>query len=221
MSEQLTGRALDRAIAEALGYQVGVIPSNSTYVEIQLTQGYSAKVDSCDADLAEFKWQAKVKKSGAVYAIRTVSLPSGKRTPQYLHRVVLERVLGRELLAGEYVDHADHDGKNNRRDNLRLATNSQNGCNTALRGMNTSGFKGVHWHKSKQKWQAQIRDNGKKKSLGYFSTPEDAYAAYCTAAKEIHGAFACIEKRDDEMTTLTQEAAARALLAALTATADR
>jgi hypothetical protein len=51
----------------------------------------------------------------------------------------------------------------------------------------------VSFHKASGKWIAQICINGKKKHLGLFSTPELAYAAYCKAALEYHGKFACLK----------------------------
>ena len=57
----------------------------------------------------------------------------------------------------------------------------------------TTGYKGVTFHKRDKAWQAQIRVNGKCKYLGFFKTPELAYAAYCKAAKELYGDFARFE----------------------------
>lgn len=89
-----------------------------------------------------------------------------------------------------HVDHIDSNPSNNAIANLRLATHSQNACNRAAPATNTSGYKGVTWKKSKNKWNAQIMINYKKKNLGYFNTPEEAYAAYCNAASELHKDFA-------------------------------
>jgi hypothetical protein len=91
---------------------------------------------------------------------------------------------------GQLVDHVDGDGLNNRRSNLRIATRAENNRNAAVRKDNTSGFKGVHWHKGDGRWQAQIRVAGKRIRLGAFDTPEAAHAAYCEAAARYHGAFA-------------------------------
>jgi hypothetical protein len=55
---------------------------------------------------------------------------------------------------------------------------------------NSSGYKGVSFHKQKQKWVAQIRANGSSKFLGFFSTPEEDYKKYCDTAIELHGEFA-------------------------------
>lgn len=88
------------------------------------------------------------------------------------------------------IDHIDGNGQNNDPANLRLATRSGNMQNRGAYQNNTSGFKGVGWHKKTQKWQARIRHNWKRYALGYFDTPEEAHAAYVRAAEELHGEFA-------------------------------
>jgi hypothetical protein len=91
---------------------------------------------------------------------------------------------------GHNVDHIDGDGLNNRRSNLRFATTAQNSANRGKQKNNTSGFKGVRWHKRDKRWRAVIGINGKTKQIGSFKTPEAAYDAYCAAARELHGVFA-------------------------------
>lgn len=86
------------------------------------------------------------------------------------------------------ADHRDLKRDNDRISNLREATDSQNGANTGLLASNRSGFKGVSH--SRDGWKAQIRKNGERKFLGYFDTPEEAHAAYCAAARDLHGDFA-------------------------------
>lgn len=88
------------------------------------------------------------------------------------------------------VDHRDLDKANNRWSNLRLATNGQNQANTPKRRRNTSGIKGVYWHKRRGKWQAAIMVSGRLKSLGYRNTKEEAAALYAAAANQHFGEFA-------------------------------
>jgi hypothetical protein len=88
------------------------------------------------------------------------------------------------------VDHINNIKNDNRIENLRLSTKSQNQGNTKKHTTNTSGYKGVCWHKKDKKWLAQIQHNGKNKYLGNFDNPEDAHAAYVAAAKKIFGDFA-------------------------------
>lgn len=153
-------------------------------IVIKLTKGRRAVIDLIDADLAAYKWGAygDLKRNNA-YAAREV-----KGKMQRLHVIIMERILGRAMLPGEEVDHIDSDTFNNRRDNLRVATRAQNTRNTKLRSNNTSGYKGVSWHK--YAWMAQIMFEGKKIYLGLFKTPEEAHEAYCEAAKKYFGEFA-------------------------------
>jgi HNH endonuclease len=88
------------------------------------------------------------------------------------------------------LDHEDCDKTNNRFKNLRPATFSENRCNVPLQRVNTSGYKGVHFNKHAKRWRSIIKARGASKFLGYFDTAESAHAAYCAAAKELHGTFA-------------------------------
>jgi len=149
---------------------------------LPLTKGYNAVIDVADIHLVEGRnWCAFVK-STAVYAIRT-DYSGGKKINVYLHRLIMNAPSDLE------VDHKNRDGLDNRRDNLRLATTSQNQQNCTRRPTNTSGFKGVCWHKEKKKWHARIMVNGKSHNLGYFMTPEGAHAAYSEASACLHSEF--------------------------------
>lgn len=104
------------------------------------------------------------------------------------HRLIWLYVYGR--WPGTDIDHIDGDPQNNRLTNLREATVSQNQANARRRANNTSGFKGVNFHKRGRKWQARIRVNGKSLYLGFFDSREAAHAAYVAAARELFGEFA-------------------------------
>lgn len=87
--------------------------------EIQLTKGYVALVDDEDYDsLIKFKWSAKVNKH-TVYAYR-----SEKGKCIWMHRSILNIDNCNDLRG----DHLDHNGLNNQRSNLRIATHSENNC---------------------------------------------------------------------------------------------
>lgn len=154
---------------------------------LPLTKGYSAIIDATDSDLTTLKW-CVILGHKTQYATRR----DNKIMP-YLHRVILSRILGRELLKTEHVDHVNGNGLDNRRCNLRLATPSQSQQNQPRDRANTSGYKGVTLCKATLRWKAQIQVNKKHMHLGYFTTPELAYAAYCEAAKELHGEFARLD----------------------------
>lgn len=87
------------------------------------------------------------------------------------------------------LDHIDGDRLNNKIDNLRIATPSQNGMNSKTPSNNTSGQKGVMWEKDRKKWAVQIRTNGKLKRFGRFKNFEDAVAAYQVAVEQMHGDY--------------------------------
>ena len=88
------------------------------------------------------------------------------------------------------IDHRDLDKSNNKLDNLRLATQSQNCGNLPKPKHNTSGYKGVSWEKKRNYWIAQISLNKKRYYLGAFDTKEQAHAAYLNAATRNWGEFA-------------------------------
>jgi hypothetical protein len=151
---------------------------------IPLNKGQFAQVDDQDFEhLKTFKWyflKGSRNKTGYAYT----------RTPDrktvYMHR----------LITGEkekQVDHRDHDGLNNQRFNLRVASDSQNKANKAAPA-GSSRFKGVVWNKGRSKWQAQIKVNKKRRYLGLFVSEEEAAKAYQSAASEMFGEFACFQK---------------------------
>ena len=109
-----------------------------------------------------------------------------------MHRVIAER-MGLKI-NGLQVDHINQDRSDNRRENLRVATNTENMQNCIRHKDNTSGFKGVSWHTQRQKWRAYIRHNGKQVYLGSFSDKKEAVIAYNQAAIKYHGKFSCLNK---------------------------
>lgn len=85
-----------------------------------------------------------------------------------------------------HLDHIDQNPSNNRINNLREVTRSQNMQNQGKHKTNTSGFKGVTFHNNRKKWQAQIQAQGKRIYLGLFDTKEIAYSAYLAAQEKYH-----------------------------------
>lgn len=90
------------------------------------------------------------------------------------------------------IDHENRNQLDDRIENLRLATNSQNRANILKQSNNTSGYKGVTWNRVSKKWQVRLGINGKRLFLGEFFKIDDARRAYDKAAKEAFGGFACI-----------------------------
>lgn len=88
------------------------------------------------------------------------------------------------------IDHADGNRDNNAICNLRRANRSQNLANSRKKSTNTSGFKGVNYHKARGRWRARITFNYREIMLGYFDDPEAASRAYEAKAKQLFGEFA-------------------------------
>ncbi len=150
-------------------------------VAVILDQGLIAVIDEADAHLVTGRtWRsAKVNKhSDAIYAVGRVGCKD-----IYLHRHIMSAP------GGLQVDHADGNGLNNRRANLRLATHSQNRINSRLYANNKSGFRGVSALPS-GKWEASAKQAGRKKFLGHYSDPAAAARAYDDFAREHYGPFA-------------------------------
>jgi hypothetical protein len=151
---------------------------------VTLTKGYEAIIDAADVPLVEgFNWSAFVNKDRrTVYAVR-----GGRYGPKRLlirmHRVIMNTPSEMK------TDHIDGNGLNNRRTNLRVATNSENMRNRGAPTNNTSGFKGVS-AVSNGKWSAKIKLKYKLYYIGSFDTPEAAHAAYVAASELLHGEFA-------------------------------
>lgn len=166
------------------------LPLEGITMQITLrTKGYTTVIDAVDADLSSIKWYPKIKPNGRVYA--QANLKSRKVLgTSYLHRVIFARVLGRDLLDSELVDHEDNNSLNNRRENLRLATNAENMRHRGGRNSNnTSGVLGVR-HSSRYKWTAFIGVDNDQIQLGSFTSFEAACEARREAEIQYWGEFA-------------------------------
>jgi hypothetical protein len=93
------------------------------------------------------------------------------------------------------IDHVDGNTSNNKIENLRAATQSQNMGNSKMKSTNTSGYKGVSFRKDTNKWNASIMVNGKHISLGSYENKEDAAKAYSIGAKQHFKEFAKLDCR--------------------------
>ena len=175
-------------------------------IEIPLTRGHVAIVDDIDADLAELRWHA-VNDYRAVYAIRSERGSDGRYRTVRMHRVVVGRMLGRALERCEQVDHIALDvggtsGLDNRRANLRVATNAENQRNArpaaAVGGRPvTSPYKGVDWRPDLRRWHSRIQVDKRRIHLGYFQSELEAAKAYDAAAIEYFGEFARVNTADE------------------------
>ena len=103
---------------------------------------------------------------------------------RYVHRDVLN------AKKGQSVDHINGNKLDNRKENLRICTHTENMWNTKTPKTNKSGIKGVHWQEDRQKWSAQIAYKNKTIALGRFDSFEDAVKARLNAEKKYHGDYA-------------------------------
>ena len=154
---------------------------------IPLTQNKFTSVDDSDFDwLNQWKWHYM-----KGYATRRKYLSRFKGDKEfediYMHRLINETPIGIE------TDHKDFNKLNNQKDNLRIASRSQNMMNTNKHQDNTSGYKGVYWHKQRQKWWAKICINYKNISLGLYKTIQEAIVARNLAEERYFKEFRRIE----------------------------
>ena len=147
--------------------------------EISLTQGMIAIVDDEDYErLSQHKWYAH-KNKYTIYVHRR----EGKGPTISMHREVLGLMFG----DGKRIDHWNRNGLDNRKQNLRLVTNSQNMINCRLQRHNTSGYRGVGWLSREGKWGASIHINRKKKYCGVYNDKISAAKAFDRAAIKYRG----------------------------------
>jgi hypothetical protein len=151
-------------------------------IEIPLTNGAFAIIDAEDYELvSKQKWHLK-SSDGRNYAVSSIYLGPKKYKRIRMHRIIMNAT------TGTYVDHINGDGLDNRRENLRFSTLSQNSCNSKVHSNSGSGLKGVAYYRGR--WMAQIQMLGKRKHLGSYLTKEEAARVYDKAALELHGEFA-------------------------------
>ena len=108
----------------------------------------------------------------------------GKHKLHSIHRLVAEAFC-KNPDSKHQVDHIDNNKMNNHYKNLRWTTCSENNRNKQLTSNNTSGYKGVSWHKQHQKWEVKYKIDGKRKFIGYFDSKEEAGRAYDRAVLEV------------------------------------
>lgn len=153
-------------------------------------------------DDGELVWTEKYSSLSPITlgAVAGTALRGGKKKYRSLHFMGQKILLHRAIWAvanGKWpdgnIDHVDGDEENNRLENLREVTASQNSMNRKNRSDNASGLKGARLRRNRDGspvWVSCIWIDGKSRHLGRFSSPEAAHAAYVEAAKQNFGQFA-------------------------------
>lgn len=156
---------------------------------INLTQGYKTIVDDEDYEwLSKYKWYArKIHTMNSFTAVRNKTV-EGKQTNVVMYREIMNAP------SGTIVDHINHDTLDNRRSNLRVCDMYQSSRNRRVAANNSTGYKGVGYHKATKKYRARIQAGGKKIDIGYYKDPKDAARAYNERAKVLHGEYAYLNK---------------------------
>jgi hypothetical protein len=103
------------------------------------------------------------------------------------HRIIWKMIHNEEP---EQIDHVNGVRHDNRLENLRPCTNATNAMNKKPRDLRGDGIKGISWITKRGMWRAEIKCDGKRRCLGYFSNRDDAAMAYSDAAKELFRDFA-------------------------------
>lgn len=152
--------------------------------KILLTQGKHALVDDEDFDyLSQWKWCLS-----RGYAVRSKSF-SGPKRVRGMHRLIMKTP------DNLYTDHINRNRLDNRKSNLRICTPKQNAYNRSIQSNNRSGYIGVVWEARRNKWRAQVKVNGRKKTIGRFIAIKDAISARDSYARDVFGEFASLNRR--------------------------
>lgn len=146
-------------------------------MEIPISKGKVALIDKEDFELvSKHNWYFTGK-----YA------RCGHKPNHLMHRLIMGIPTN-----GMTIDHINRNGLDNRRNNLRIVTVSQNNINRGISRRNTSGYTGVHWHSRRKKWIAVLQIDKKKIALGIFDTKEEAIKCRKEGEKKHYKEFAII-----------------------------
>lgn len=153
-----------------------------------------AVIDRSDYELVcQFRWRflaSNLMWFAGGYAQAEIAR-DGKLTTVLMHRLIMSPS------SGAVVDHIDHDGLNNRRRNLRIATQAENTRWKRGRGGTGSKFKGIYHSSRSDSWCALIECDGVREHLGTYASEEEAARVYDHRARQLFGEFAYLNFPDE------------------------
>lgn len=152
--------------------------------EIKLYSGSIVLIDDEDYQkLFSYKW-VELKDLNTSYA--RVSRSSASKACVLMHRLILGI---QDKPTSIKVDHINHNGLDNRKENLRICNHSENLSNMITPKSNCSGFRGVYFDNDSSKWAYSVVKNYKQYRSRTFDSAEEAFEARMIKAKELHGEF--------------------------------
>lgn len=159
-----------------------------------ITQDYLKHFLDYNSNTGVFTWKINRTKNTKAGDVAGYNMPDGYiritlgGIKYKAHRLAWLYVNG--VMPELMIDHINGNPSDNRIQNLRLATDNQNQYNKKISINNTSGIKGVSFHKPSKRWQASIRINGKRLHLGYFDDIKIAESIIIDARIKYHNEFA-------------------------------
>jgi hypothetical protein len=151
-----------------------------------ITQEQLQSILNYDQNTGLFTWIKNNKKAGSPNKCGYIHIGINNKSYK-AHRLAWLYVYGRFPL--DKIDHINNIKDDNRLCNLRECTQQQNCLNSKMKKSNTSGVKGLNWHKKHKKWNVRVSLNKKRIELGLFN---DFFEACCTAfsyRNKFHGEF--------------------------------
>lgn len=146
------------------------------------------KLLSYNPETGLFHWRSgRKRQAGTVHPIKGRREINIKKRQYYASRLAWFYVHGYWPIE---IDHINRSRGDDRIANLRECSHRQNCANKGLQPNNTSGIRGVTWHRRYKKWQAQIATGGKQLHIGYFTEFDAAVTARRAKAIELYGEFA-------------------------------
>ncbi len=173
-------------------------PDGTTFIFLETKNKYfpgkhTAIIDTEDWDkIKAYRWHLHGCKNYTTAYVRGL-IPNPDKDinrPRNYTLILLHRLILGKPSKGMVTDHINHNGLDNRKENLRFATRGQNQQNRRAGKNSSSQYLGVSWLAKHQLWQVMIKHNGKRYYLGSFRCEHQAALAYNKKAIELHGEFA-------------------------------